>query len=258
MVAILMLSPEILAGTRVTLGRGSWLLQLPLLVHVAAGITGLLTGFLALSLVKGGEGHRRIGRVFVTAMIVMGAVGAAIAAYEHKLGSVAGGFLSAYFVVTAMLTVRPWTAESRRLLIAATVTAALGGLYTLGGGIALAAKGLSVYDGVPVPAMFIFGTITVLAALSDVGVIRRGGLTGTPRLVRHIWRMCYALFIASGSFFLGQAQVFPKPYRIFPLLAIPAFAPIVIMLYWIWRVRLRRSLRGLVLRTREGHAAQAA
>ena len=108
--AILMLSPEILAGTRVTLGRGSWLLQLPLLVHVAAGITGLLTGFLALSLVKGSEGHRRIGRVFVTAMIVMGAVGAAIAAYEHKLGSVAGGFLSAYFVVTAMLTVRPWTA----------------------------------------------------------------------------------------------------------------------------------------------------
>ena len=70
--------------------------------------------------------------------------------------------------------------------------------------------------------------------------------------------MCYALFIASGSFFLGQAQVFPKPYRIFPLLAIPAFAPIVIMLYWIWRVRLRRSLRGLVLRTREAHAAQAA
>ena len=82
MVAILMLSPEILAGTRVTLGRGSWLLQLPLLVHVAAGITGLLTGFLALSLVKGSEGHRRIGRVFVTAMIVMGAVGAAIISRE--------------------------------------------------------------------------------------------------------------------------------------------------------------------------------
>ena len=221
MVAILMLSPEILAGTRVTLGRGSWLLQLPLLVHVAAGITGLLTGFLALSLVKGSEGHRRIGRVFVT----------------------------------AMLTVRAWTAESRRLLIAAMVIAALGGLYSLVGGIALASKSLSVYDGVPVPAMFIFGTITVLAALSDVGVIRRGGLTGTPRLVRHIWRMCYALFIASGSFFLGQAQVFPKAYRIFPLLAIPAFAPIVIMLYWIWRVRLRRSLQGLVLRTREAQAA---
>ena len=34
------------------------------------------------------------------------------------------------------------------------------------------------------------------------------------------------------------------------LMAIPAFAPIVIMLYWIWRVRLRRSLRGLVLYAR--------
>src|SRR2546423_6676570 len=167
-----MLSPEILAGTHVTLGRGSWLLQLPLLVHVGAGVTGLVTGFLALSLVKGDEGHRRTGRVFVYAMIVMGVVGAAIALFEQKLGSVSGGLLSAYFVVTAMLTVRPWTAESRRLLIAVMVVAAAAGLYSVGGGIALAAKGLRVYDGVPVPAMFIVGAITLLATLSDVRVIR--------------------------------------------------------------------------------------
>jgi peptidoglycan/LPS O-acetylase OafA/YrhL len=48
--------------------------------------------------------------------------------------------------------------------------------------------------------------------------------------------MCFSLFIASGSFFLGQAKVFPKPMRIYPLLAIPAFLPLVFLLYWLVRV----------------------
>ena len=48
--------------------------------------------------------------------------------------------------------------------------------------------------------------------------------------------MCFSLFIASGSFFLGQAKVIPKPIRIFQLLAIPALLPLVLLLYWLARV----------------------
>ena len=55
------------------------------------------------------------------------------------------------------------------------------------------------------------------------------------------------LFIATGSFFLGQAKVFPQPIRIYPLLAIPPLIVIVSLFYWLWRVRLRQSLRGMVL-----------
>jgi hypothetical protein len=47
-------------------------------------------------------------------------------------------------------------------------------------------------------------------------------LQGRHRVVRHLWRVCFAMFIAAASFFLGQAKVFPKPIRIIPLLAIPA------------------------------------
>lgn len=39
--------------------------------------------------------------------------------------------------------------------------------------------------------------------------------------------MCFALFVASGSFFLGQADEFPEAFRIYPLLAIPAFLPLL-------------------------------
>lgn len=58
--------------------------------------------------------------------------------------------------------------------------------------------------------------------------------------------MSFALFIAALSFFLGQAKVIPKPIRIPGLLALPVLAVLVTMLYWLWRVRIRRSLRGIV------------
>jgi hypothetical protein len=51
---------------------------------------------------------------------------------------------------------------------------------------------------------------------------------------------------ASGSFFLGQADEIPEPLRIYPLLAIPTFLPLVALLWWLWRVRIRRSSRGVV------------
>jgi hypothetical protein len=86
----------------------------------------------------------------------------------------------------------------------------------------------------------------LLAGIGDVRMIRSGLLRGAPRLARHLWRMCFALFIAAGSFFLGQAKVIPKPIRIIPLLAIPVVAVLVTMLYWLWRIRVRRSFARIV------------
>jgi hypothetical protein len=50
----------------------------------------------------------------------------------------------------------------------------------------------------------------------------------------------------SGSFFLGQADELPEPLRVFPLLAVPAFLPLLVMLYWLWRVRVRQAFRGII------------
>ena len=59
--------------------------------------------------------------------------------------------------------------------------------------------------------------------------------------------MTFSLFIATGSFFLGQADELPAALRIWPALWALALAPLPLLLYWMWRVRLRRSLRGLQL-----------
>lgn len=103
--------------------------------------------------------------------------------------------------------------------------------------------------GVPTPMIFFIGTVALLAALGDWRLLRAGSIAGARRLARHLWRMCFGLFIASGSFFLGQAQFLPKPLRIFPLLAPLGVAPLFVLLYWMWRIRLRKRLQGMILRT---------
>jgi hypothetical protein len=60
-----------------------------------------------------------------------------------------------------------------------------------------------------------------------------------------MWRMCFAAFMATGSFFLGQADEIPKPLRIWPLLFFLAFLPVLMMLYYfareVWRRRRSRA-----------------
>jgi hypothetical protein len=38
----------------------------------------------------------------------------------------------------------------------------------------------------------------------------------------------------------------PEPIRIVPLILVLAVSPLLILLYWMWRIRLRQNLRGLV------------
>lgn len=90
--------------------------------------------------------------------------------------------------------------------------------------------------------LFIFGAIGLSASISDVRMIRSGAIRGARRLARHLWRMCFAFFIATGSFFLGQADEIPEPLRVTALLVILALAPLLLMLYWLWRLRIRKTL----------------
>ena len=91
-----------------------------------------------------------------------------------------------------------------------------------------------------------FGTVGFLGTIGDVRVLRSGPLQGVSRLARHLWRMCFALFIAALSFFIGQSDEFLEALRIMPLLALPVLTVLATMFYWLWRVRVRRRLRGIV------------
>lgn len=74
-------------------------------------------------------------------------------------------------------------------------------------------------------------------------MILRGGISGAPRIARHLWRMCLALFIATGSFFFGQQKVMPEFVRGTPILLALAIAPLVLMIFWLIRVRFSKTFK---------------
>jgi hypothetical protein len=220
--------------------------MIPYVVHIVAGSLALLAGYVALFAAKGALVHRKSGMLFVYAMLVMAITGATIAAVRGNEGSAIGGMMTCYFVTTALTTVRQPSGWSRRMDVLLMVTALAIALVSLTLGILTVASPTKRWDGLPPFPFFMFGIVGLLAVVGDARVLRAGALTGAPRLTRHLWRMCWSLWIAAGSFFFGQAKVIPKPIRIPALLALPVLLIFVVMFYWLWRVRIRRSFRGIV------------
>ena len=56
--------------------------------------------------------------------------------------------------------------------------------------------------------------------------------------------MCFALFIAAGSFFsicARVAKILPEPFTTPAMRVLPVALVFVAMFYWLWRVRGRRT-----------------
>jgi hypothetical protein len=92
-------------------------------------------------------------------------------------------------------------------------------------------------------AVYLFSAIAGLAAACDIRMIRSGGLSGASRIARHVWRMSLALFVAVGSFFLGQQKFLPVEVRDTFLPFVPVLAVIGLGIFWFIRVRFVRALR---------------
>ena len=219
-------------------------------LHVAAGGLAIVLGTVALVVKKGGKIHRGSGLLFVYAMLVMGISASIMALRKSPTDpNVLGGFMTAYFVGTALTTVRrvaPWT---RGINIAALTVAAGLALVEIAYGVKAFNSPHGFYKGVPFFMDFFLATITILAAIGDIRIMQFGIPRGRPRLARHLWRMCFALFIAAGSFFSIRARVakiFPAPLTTAPWRALPILLLFGAMFYWLWRVRGRATLPVLV------------
>jgi len=212
-------------------------------VHVLAGLLALLFGYVALAATKGAELHRRTGRLFVGAMLTMSLSGAVMSAI--KTGGVSvnvvAGSLTFYFVVTGLLSVRVRDAKSEWIDATALLFVLTLGVFAFTTGLEA-----SKSNGPLAAPMFVFGVVAMLAATGDIRMMRGGGVEGPRRLKRHLWRMCFAMWVAAASFFWGPRGRVPEAIRIPALLPIPVLAPLVVMFYWLWRLRTRRVSRTIV------------
>lgn len=223
-----------------------------LFLHIMAGSIALLAGAAALYARKGGRVHVAAGNVFVPAMLAMALLGTMLATSRADPLSAVSGILAAYLVVTGWATAARKDGRLGRLEMAALPVACGCALADLAFGLRAASLPGGNFQGWPPQLYFAFAALAALAVGLDINVIVRGGVTGPRRIARHLWRMCVAAFIASGSFFMGQQKVMPEAIQGSPILPVLGTAPLVLMVFWLLRVRLAK-----VWRRRAGPAAAA-
>jgi hypothetical protein len=197
-----------------------------------------------MTLRKGSRPHALAGNVFFVSMLIMSAAGTYIAMLIiPNMGNVMGGSMAFYLTASAWLTV--WRRPNESGI--SEVGVALLGLSTAVAGFSLgiraahSARGL--LDTYPPALYYVFASIALLGTVLDVRMIARGGLAGAARITRHLWRMCLAMLIATSSFFLGQAKLFPVTVRKSGLLFAPVLLVIAALLYWLIRIRVLPLLR---------------
>lgn len=213
-------------------------MRLPILVlHIFGGTLGILSGFLAAFLRKGSRQHGIAGQVFVISMLIMAAAGTTLAVMKSEPGNILGGTFTFYLVATAWMAARRAEHGISRYdwAGAAVVFAVAASEMTLGTRAALSPTGM-VYDYPPGPYFFI-GMVALLAFVGDVRLLVRGGVAGTLRIARHLWRMCFGLFVASASLFLARQRLFPELMRKTGTLVVLSFLPLALLIYWLIRVR---------------------
>jgi uncharacterized membrane protein len=211
-------------------------------IHIASGLIALLSGTLAIAVRKGGAIHARAGTWFFAAMLVLGGSASILEPFRTPPGSPVTGIFVVYFIATSWVAARRRDGTTGRFEIIACVAA-------LGLGAAMIWGGLSGASRTPVGSgpVFALAGLILLAGLLDLNAILRARLTPVQRISRHLWRMCFAFFIATGSFFLGQQQVLPQAVRGAPILFVLAFAPFAAMAFWLVRVRIGKRFRGAPL-----------
>ncbi|GAC1406491.1 MAG: hypothetical protein NVSMB64_12210 [Candidatus Velthaea sp.] len=213
-----------------------------LVAHIVAGGLAIVAGFIALFSTKGAALHRRSGTVFVYVVGAMALSGAVIALFEGARTSVIAGLLTSYLVFTAFIVFQPWAVRRTWVDVAAIVAALAIGLTSIG--IGLSSVGHN-------PMLFIFGTVALSCGVADFRRVWSPAMLESTRISRHLWRMSFGLWIASASFFLGQAhKFFPSPLKSPLLIAVPVIVPLIAIVYWLWRVRIAGEIVPPVLKRR--------
>jgi hypothetical protein len=206
---------------------------------------------------KGSPRHVLAGKVFVASMLTM-AVGAVyLAIVRHQPSNIGGGILTFYLIGTAWLTTGRRDGETNRSDWIVLLIPLVLGIFTWMNGIKVVRSGEGSSDGVPVGMTFFMGSVMLLAAAGDVRMLVRGGVSGAKRIARHLWRMCFGLFIAAGSFFMGPnnrplrllstvgvGRHLPRALFSIALYLILTMLPLILLIFWLVRIRFKNAYNG--------------
>lgn len=213
-------------------------------LHILSGAVAIASGLVAICARKGARLHRTSGDAFVLSMLIMAISAAVLGAIRpgQTINIFIAGF-TLYLVATAWLTAR-----RREAVAGAPEVIALAISLLLCVPFALAdfqiVTAVTVFktafkiEGPILIALCVFSAIMATAAIGDLRVVLGKGVSGTARIARHLWRMCFGLALIFGSAFTnGFARLLPGPYHVPPLFFAPQLLMLGVLLYWLVRIR---------------------
>ena len=167
----------------------------------------------------------------------MSSTGAFLATLNGEKLNIVAGCLTFYLVATAYLVVHPFKKHDRLYNTVFMVFGIVVGLTGMIVGAMLLNAGVNKIDGQPTQVLIVFSVIALIASMSDVRILYSGRLKGKQKIIRHIWRMGIAMFMATTSFFLGQSQVIPEEIRTVAVLVTPVLLVMLLTIFWVVRVQ---------------------
>jgi uncharacterized membrane protein len=219
-----------------------------LLVHICAATVGLLSGFLTMVLRKGSGLHKAAGNIFFVAMLLMSSSAVYIATFLHPIRiNVVVGLLTVYLVSTGWWAARRKDGPTGMFDAGALLFVAMVGILGVASGFEAANSAIGMLDGIPAALYFVFGIIGLLHAAGDVRMLVRRSLSGGQRIARHLWRMSFALLIATISLYPGQAKLFPMWFRETRLMFVPHVLLLGAIAFGLVRVRTPRRAQRVVV-----------
>lgn len=201
-------------------------------IHTPAGAIALLASVVALFAYKGGPLHRKAGTCFSVSMLILLVSGFFAAYLKESTGDM---FLSAvvmYTLFTAWLTMHHKKAETGLLELLALLFIA-----TIASAALLISAG---WGGVDTPiAYLVWAGFAVLCAIGDARNLYLLGLSGTQRVIRHVWRIGFCLLWTALAFTDKIVKIVGSNVKELPIeqtiyiVALPTILILLVILYWI-------------------------
>ena len=205
-------------------------------IHIAGGVLGLVLGAGALWFRKGSVRHIKVGRAFVYALLLLGLSGSLMSMLAGKPFDALSGLLASYMVLSGWFA---FTEVSQRITLLSIAGAAMGAMLYVGIEVFASVTGVRATDA-PNGAGYVFGGVFLIALYGDVRVWR-GLVTRVQKVRRHLWRMNFALFTATASFFGARPHLFPEWMQTYGILLLLSFLPLLLIMFWMIKLKFSRA-----------------
>jgi uncharacterized membrane protein len=207
------------------------------LAHLITGTVTVAAGAIALTSQKGLLVHRLAGNLFLGCMTALSLSGIYLSFTRSIIFTAFLGIFAFYLVVTGWVAAKrkdETTGAFEKAALVAIIVCALA--CAISGFLSLAAP----EDVPPAAAYYVLSVLAMLFGILDFNVVRKGGVSGKNRIARHLWRMCFSMFIAVTIFFIGNSNILPEFLRNPYVLNAPIVAVLLLTVFWLCRVLFTR------------------